>query len=243
MRDDPYREMRWNPDPGEALVFDEQYRLAQLPLVAPGHPRVLERMGGRDYHLGRYERARESLVADLGAPFLEHKVCRLLLERLAASPFADKIAFDLITRRAPNLHCTIAGDVKPTIEQREAASRILRGSTALEPLAHGPFIGHFNRGRIYIPVEFVRPHDRAVVDAVSALFNRHPPSFTAIGLVNLKDELAPAEARDLAALIGDMAEETATLRIETMSWTATNDDLTLGMRRLETIRLDAGTAG
>lgn len=240
MSDDPYREMRWSPEPGQALVFDEQYRSAQLPLVAPGHPRVLERVPGRDYRFGRYERARVSLVADLGASFLELEVSRLLLERLAASSFADKIAFDLIETRAANLHCTIVGDVQPTVAQREDVSRVLHTSAALEPVAHGPFVGHFNRGRIYIPVEFVRSRDCAVVDAVSACFGKGRPTFAAVGLVNLRDELLPDEARDLADLIEDMAEMREPLPLTRMSWTSTTDDLTLDMRRLETIRLGEG---
>ena len=39
---------------GLGLALDENYRLAHLPLVAPGHPRVIARQPGRSYDMGRH---------------------------------------------------------------------------------------------------------------------------------------------------------------------------------------------
>ncbi|WP_223358863.1 hypothetical protein [Leifsonia sp. ZF2019] len=237
MSNDPYDQMRWTPMAGEGLIFDEQYRAAHLPLVAPGHPRTLVNLNGRDYHNGWYARARVSIVADLGRPFLAQDTCRHLLQRLATSSFAEKVAFDLIETRAPNIHCTLIGDVNPTPAQRNSANQLLRDAPSLMPVMHGPFIGQFNRGRIYFPLEFTRCSDRGLLDAVCAVFGRNRQQFTAIGLVNLRDELDPQEAYDLAKILADMKGARTQLPLTTLSWTSTNNDLTLEMSRLETIPL------
>lgn len=35
-----------------SLTLDESYRLAHLPLVAPGHPRIVARREGKFYEMG-----------------------------------------------------------------------------------------------------------------------------------------------------------------------------------------------
>ncbi|MFE4948938.1 hypothetical protein ACFQ9V_02420 [Leifsonia sp. NPDC056665] len=237
MSNDPYDEMRWTPGTGEGLTFDEQYRAAQLPLVSPEHPRALDCLSGRDYHKGRYERARVSIVGDLGRPFLAQDTCRHLLRRLEASTFAEKVAFELIETRAPNIHCTLVGDINPTSDQRNDANQLLREAPALMPVMHGPFIGQFNRGRIYLPLEFTRCSDMGLLDALSAVFGRKRQRFIAIGLVNLRDELDAQEAQDLSTILTDLNRTRTQLPITALSWTSTNDDLTLEMNRLETIPL------
>lgn len=239
MNHDPYAEMRWCPREGEGLVFDDQYRAAHLPHVAPDHPRSLARWGGRDYHNGRYERARVSLVADLGRRFLDQPACRVLLQRLSNSSFAGKVDFDLINTRAPNLHCTLVGDVHPGLDLRTRANQELRGAQIFTPILHGPFIGRFNRGRIYFPLEFDVVADQRVLDRVNAVFKRDRPHFAAVGLVNLRDELDPPEAHQLVDMLADLQLPRARLPISNLSWTSTHDDLTLEMRRLETIALAA----
>ena len=51
-----YERSRTRFDTGEGLALDETYRLAHLPLVAPGHPRVIESREGSSYVMGRHER-------------------------------------------------------------------------------------------------------------------------------------------------------------------------------------------
>lgn len=241
MNKDPYAEMRWTPRFGEGLYFDERYRAAHLPHVAPEHPRTLDRWSGGDHRHGRYDRARVSLVADLGRVFLAHAACRRLLEGLASSSFSEKVAFDLIEVRAPNLHCTLVGDISPAAHLRNDANKMLRAAPSFAPLLHGPFIGQFNRGRIYLPLEFDRAADRRTLEAVSAVFGTRRQTFTAIGLVNLREELDPGEAKELVGILTALKETRERLPLRELSWTSTHDDLTLDMRRLETITL--GTAG
>lgn len=52
---------RWRHEPGAPFAFDETYRVAQLPLVAPAHPRVLAAVPGQSYRSGRSEAPHHSL--------------------------------------------------------------------------------------------------------------------------------------------------------------------------------------
>lgn len=54
MSTDPFASLRHRFLDGAGLDFDEQYRAAQLPLVAAEHPRVLATLHGRDYENGYY---------------------------------------------------------------------------------------------------------------------------------------------------------------------------------------------
>ena len=51
-----YERSRTRFEVGEGLTLDETYRLAHLPLVAPDHPRIIERREGSSYVMGRHER-------------------------------------------------------------------------------------------------------------------------------------------------------------------------------------------
>ncbi|RDV45966.1 hypothetical protein DOE76_05830 [Leifsonia sp. ku-ls] len=237
---DPYAETRWVPRTGEGLSFDEQYRAAHLPHVAPEHPRRIDHWEGHGYHHGRYDPARVSLVADLGRSFLTRSGCRRLVSELAASSFATKVAFDMIERRAANLHCTLLADIDFEPTERRAANRVLSAAPPLEPVLHGPFIGRFNRGRIYLPVEFDRAADQRLLTSLSGIFGASPPIVTAVGLVNLREELDPGEAQEMTAILLRLRDQRSRLAVPTLSWTSTHDDLTLDMRRLETIALTGG---
>ena len=48
---------------GTRLKFDEAYRLAHLPLVAPDHPSVINTKPGSGYNMGRHD-----LVYSIGIP-------------------------------------------------------------------------------------------------------------------------------------------------------------------------------
>jgi hypothetical protein len=48
--------------PGETLTFDRAYRIAQLPLVSPGHPEAIEQAQGHEYLNGYYSARRVSLA-------------------------------------------------------------------------------------------------------------------------------------------------------------------------------------
>src|SRR6185436_19311996 len=79
--------------PGETLRFDESYRLAHLPLVAPAHPAVLRSATGTDYQDGRYKSERYSLVVPVDFRDLAASASFQAVDAaLRTSCFADKVA-------------------------------------------------------------------------------------------------------------------------------------------------------
>jgi hypothetical protein len=165
------------------LLLDESYRLAHLPLVAAGHPRIIARRDGAFYEMGRHPTV-FSLV-------------------LPVADGAGKIAWDLLPRRRERLHATVCGSLgigKPpaiSAETREALRRI-------EPFAvelRGLFSGTVNRGRLYLPVYPEKQGGRNPLQDVQAAFGRAPGDLWLTGLYNLSDDLDAAETAALAAIV------------------------------------------
>ncbi len=229
---------------GEVLGFDENYRLAQLPLVAPGHPLILERTPGADYLNGRYERERLSLVAPIGWEVLTSgRSYREFAEELAAGPVGPKLAAGITEQRRDRLHATIAGGLQESDLPRiiEVVGRFLREHGPLHLRILGPFVGRKNTGRIYLPVipEMIR--GQSAFGHLQAALGLPVTNFYAVGLFNLTEELNPAETRELSALIGNWQDA---VRLETrrssLQILGTHDDLALSGRSRADI--SAGTA-
>jgi len=90
--------------PGKEFRLDEAYRLAHLPLIAPDHPDVIPSRLGATYRMGRHERI-FSLVLPIPPDELEKSAAHQALEgELMQSPFANKIAWDLLAKRRERLH-------------------------------------------------------------------------------------------------------------------------------------------
>jgi hypothetical protein len=185
------------------LTLDESYRLAHLPLVAPGHPGVIARREGAFYEMGRHPRV-FSLVLPLADGALRACAAFLALEgELQAAPFAGKIAWDLLPKRRDRLHATVCGSLglgePPAIpaQTHEALRRIEPFRVELR----GLFSGNVNRGRLYLPVYPEKQGGRNPLQAAQAAFGRAPGDLWLVGLYNLTDDLDPAETASLAAII------------------------------------------
>src|SRR5262249_33042279 len=99
---------------GQGLAFDEAYRTAHLPLVAPQHPLVIATRAGTPpgtlYDMGRRRDPAFSLVLAVQHDTLaQSPTYRALDADLRASRFASKIAWDMAARRRDKLHATICG--------------------------------------------------------------------------------------------------------------------------------------
>ena len=229
---------------GEALGFDENYRLAQLPLVAPGHPLILERAPGADYLNGRYERERLSLVAPIdGETLTSGRAYREFAEDLAASSVGPKLSAEITERRRDRLHATVAGGLQEGDRPRvvEVAGGFLREHGPLALRVLGPFVGRKNTGRIYFPVIPEMIGGETAFGRLQAVLGFPVTGFYAVGLLNLAEELNPAETRELTGLIGKW-QDTVPLetRLARLDLLGTHDDLVLDSRRRATVR--AGTA-
>ncbi|WP_376987898.1 hypothetical protein [Bosea sp. R86505] len=185
------------------LTLDEPYRLAHLPLVAPDHPRVIARQEGRSYEIGRHPPVFSLVLPIDGALLAASEPFQKLDAEMRAAPFAAKIAWDILPRRAQRLHATLCGTLStgdaPTIsnDTRAALSRI-------EPFAvdlRGPFSGNVNRGRIYLRVYPQKRDGLNPIHEVQAAFGRPPGDLYLVGLYNLTDDLDASETAALAEII------------------------------------------
>ncbi len=225
--------------PGEILAFDASYRLAHLPLVAPGHPDAIREIPGAIYRDGRYPEARHALVAPVAwAALAISPPFQALEQDLRASSFAAKIAWELGERRRSRLHATIAGGVR--------ASEIARHVAVLGPLLSrlgrlrfrlaGPFVGNRNWGRIYLPAYPQRVEGGDPFALMQDAVGAPRTGFYGVGLYHLADPLTVAETADLACLLDRWQRVTiAELELPAMVIHATNDDLVLSGRTVASI--------
>ena len=200
-----YRRSRTVFVPGDGLVLDESYRLAHLPLVAPGHPRVIPSREGRHYDHGRHPRV-VSLVLPVPQASLAAAPAFAALEReLRASPLAGKIAWDVAARRADRLHATLCGslavgpDAEPSLTDGQRAALAALGPVAVE--LRGLFSGNVNLGRLYLRVYPERRDGADMLATIQRIVGRPPSGLYVVGLHALTDDLDPAEAACLADLI------------------------------------------
>jgi hypothetical protein len=225
--------------PGEVLRFDESYRMAHLPLVAPAHPAVMR--SAADYRAGRYETARYSLVVPVSFRDLAASPSFQAVDAaLRNSSLAGKIAFDLCERRAAKLHVTLGSGLARSGLDRHAraVARRLTSLGALRFRLRGPFLGSRNTGRIYFPAY---PECRDGEDTFGLIQDALGVARTrlyVLGYYNLADELDVEETSALQRIV-DVWGEAEVLQVEAGHCfiQATNDDLVLSGRAL--IEIDA----
>lgn len=213
--------------PGEALLLDERYRLAHLPLVAPGHGDVIANKAGTDYQMGRHARVR-SLVLPVDAEVLERsRPWQDLQEELRSQTFAPKIAWDLLPRRRALLHATVCG----SLSQDEIERMRTDGLAGIPPFdieLRGLFSGNINIGRLYLPVFPERAGGQNVIHRIQRAFGRPITSMYLVGMHNLVDHLTDAETAALVDLIGRWhGRPLARLTITELWLLGSHDDLVL----------------
>ena len=231
---------------GDGLRFDEPYRLAHLPLVAPAHPGVIPRQEGRFYEMGRHPSVFSLVLPIDEAALAASQAFARLDDEMRRAPFAGKIAWDILPRRAGRLHATLCGTLStgdaPVIDtaMREALSRI--GPFQVE--LRGLFSGNVNRGRLYLRAYPEKRGGTNPFQAVQAAFGRQPGDLYLVGLYNLTDDLDAGETAALAALI-ERWWDVPLLRFEATSlWVlGARDDLVLDAELAQVLPLHAGPAG
>jgi hypothetical protein len=198
-----YERSRTTFAPGAALMLDETYRLAHLPLLAPDHPGVIARRDGTDYEFGRHARIFSLVLPVDDARLRASPAFRTLENDLRASPFAGKIAWDLLPRRRERLHATLCGSLgvgeapEITAEQRRALAAV--GPVAVQ--LRGLFSGAINRGRLYLRAYPELRDGQNLFHAIQTALGRPTTELYLVGLYNLIDDLDMAETAALAALI------------------------------------------
>jgi len=236
-----YARCRARIEPDQPFRFDDFYRVAHLPLIAPERPAALEQLVQFDYRRGRYDIPRYSLVLPVDAGELQSSTSfRALEDELRTYGFAAKIAWDLVGQRTGKLHVTLAGGLPEAgIEACAADVRsFLERHGPLRYRLGGPFCGTKNRGRIYFttyPEQIDGDDSFALLQEVV----RVPRTgLYLLGYYNLRDELTPAEAAELQAFLDRWrVAELAELAATSLLILATHDDLALDSRVVA--RIDA----
>ena len=228
----------------DSLDFDESYRLAHLPLVAPNHPSVITEVPGKDYFNGRYTKARYSVVTPVTWRSLARsRAFQQLESELRASPYSGKINWAICSERADKLHATIINGLsEDEIENCSAAisSTIMRlGSLSLR--LGGPFLGVRNTGRIYFPVYPQRLGAQDPFALLQEACGARQTHFYVVGYYHLIDKLDETETQHLRELEQRWRTRViAQLQIKSFDIQATNDDLALSARVIKSFPLPRG---
>lgn len=198
-----YLQSRTRFAPGERLVLDEAYRLAHLPLIAPDHPDVIPSRPGATYRMGRHERI-FSLVLPVPVDALEQSAAYRELEaELRHSPFATKIAWDLLPKRRQRLHATICGSLSRHVPYRvsDDEKAAFRQFGPLRVEVRGLFSGNINVGRLYLRVYPECRNGMNLLRRIQRSLGRTETDLYLVGLFNLVDHLEAGEAEVLRDLI------------------------------------------
>jgi len=199
-----YQRSRTRFVPGSGLSLDESYRLAHLPLIAPGHPDVIPVQEGKFYSNGRHPR-----VASLALP-LPHDILfaspafRALDAELNAAPFAPKLAWRLIETRREKLHATVCGALSVGDPAFVAGAELKGALARIAPFRVrlvGLFSGNVNLGRLYLRVYPQMRDGGNVIHQVQRALGRPPTDLYVAGLHNFIDHLDADEAAALERLI------------------------------------------
>ncbi len=230
---------------GESLAFDTSYRLAQLPLVSPGHPEAISEAPGKEYCDGRYPAPRFALVVPIPWEDLASaSAFRSLDAQLRATSFASKISWDMCVRRASKLHATIASS-RSSANVEVWATAAAKWLERFGPPAfrlHGPFVGDRNIGRLYFPVypQEIEGQDSFALlqDAVGVTRS----NLYTVGHYHLLDQLNAEETAQLAKLIEEWRSVViAEFRMSHLVVHATHDDLVLSGYPIVSIAGPTGT--
>jgi hypothetical protein len=235
-----YERSRTRFTSGEGLVLDETYRLAHLPLVAPDHPRVIRTREGSSYVMGRHERV-FSIVLPISGDLLYRSPAYLALNKaLRVSPFADKIAWDLLGRRKDKLHATICGSLSsgepPVIDRMQRQE--LAGLGPIHVELRGLFSGNVNRGRLYLRAYPESRKGENVFRHIQRSLGCRETDLYVVGVYNLTDDLDADEAAALASLIDRWWDRTILqLTVDQLWLMGAYDDLVLDSAIAETVPL------
>ncbi|MGY2046772.1 hypothetical protein [Methylobacterium sp. JK268] len=190
--------------PGAGFAFDESYRLAHLPLVAPEHPLAIPARPGTFYDRGRHPTVTSLVLPVPVEDLLASPAYRDLDAALRAAPFARKIAWMVAERRRPRLHATLCGGLAVgeapfALDPAQRAALAEIGPITVE--LRGLFSGNLNLGRLYLRAYPESRGGENVVRILQRRLGRKESDLYVVGLHNLIEELDPDEAAGLDALI------------------------------------------
>ena len=215
---------------GQGLLFDESYRLAHLPLVAPNHPRVISKKDGTSYNQGIHDLVYSVVIPIYGKQLQASVEFNKLCDELRASGFADKLSWNTFSQRKDKLHATICGTIStknpPYFDQEKYQS--LRNTGPISVKVSGLFSGNKNIGRLYLKVYPERRAGENICHVIQRIFESPLTDLYVVGLFNFIDELNVEEANELEMLLSRWRDvEFMQLRLDELWLLKSRDDLVL----------------
>ncbi|SEE96997.1 hypothetical protein SAMN05428954_4873 [Streptomyces sp. 2112.3] len=202
----------------EALILDQRYRERQLPLLNSRARAPL----GPDAGAAEYWPPIRSVVVPVDSRRLAADTgITAFLDDLRRSEVASSVWWPGVAMRADRMHATLVGGLQ---EGAELPARLDR---RIEVLVRGPWIGRFNTGRIYLPVQAA---DRASATALAQLRTRtgaeHRPLLA--GYLQLSGDVTGAAYHRLRAIVATHQNRIAVrLPLSELWLMDTMDDLVL----------------
>ncbi len=215
---------------GQGLLFDDSYRLAHLPLVAPNHHRVIRNKEGTSYNQGIHD-----LVYSVAIPIYDKQLqasvaFKELCNDLKASGFSDKLSWDTFSQRKDKLHATVCGSIssiKPPYFDDEKLKR-LREIGPVSVKITGLFSGNINVGRLYLKVYPELRAGENMCHVIQRIFGSPLTDLYVVGLFNFIDELDVVETGELEELLIRWRDfEFMQIRLEELWLIKSHDDLVL----------------
>jgi len=215
---------------GQGLIFDDTYRLAHLPLVAPDHPRVIETKAGTSYNRGVHDSVYSVVIPIDAEKLLSSEVFTELCSELKATKFADKLSWDTFSLRKNKLHATICGAIS-TGHAPAFKTPVYRKLQTLGPVSvsiRGLFSGNINIGRLYLKVYPELRGGENMCHVIQGIFGSPLTDLYVVGLFNFVDELAPDETHELELLLDRWRDtEFFPLHLDKLWLLGSRDDLVL----------------
>jgi hypothetical protein len=191
--------------------------------------------------MGRHERI-FSLVLPVPPDVLEKSAAYQELEReLRHSPFANKIAWDLLAKRRERLHATLCGSLSKDVPYRVSDDEraALRQLGPLRVEVRGLFSGNINVGRLYLRVYPECRNGMNLLRRIQRSLGRPETDLYLVGLYNLTDHLEAAEAEELQEIVARWWDRSIlTLDVDCLWHLGSSDDLVLDSFVEEVIPLD-----
>lgn len=212
------------------LTFDDAYRLAHLPLVAPDHPGVIQTKPGSKYYRGVHDLTYSIAIPIPIDSLLTTENFTGLYDEIKATKFARKLSWETFAQRKNKLHATICGAMSighaPDID-----NRIYHELSTIGPVGisiRGMFSGNMNIGRLYLKVYPELRNGKNMCHEIQRIFGSPLTDLYVVGLLNFVEELDASETRVLKKLLDRWWDiEFVRLRLENLWLLQSRDDLVL----------------
>jgi len=215
---------------GQGRVFDDAYRLAHLPLVAPDHPRVIPTKPGSGYHRGLHDLIYSIALPIKAEDLLASENFIKLQEEIKATSFAHKISWETFAQRKNKLHATVCGSISigqmPHVDERTYNELRSIGSVGIS--IRGVFSGNINIGRLYLKLYPELRNGKNMCHEIQRIFGAPLTNLYVVGLWNFTEELDVDEAQALNSLLKLWWDiDLIQLRLESLWLLKSRDDLVL----------------